>query len=364
MGPTKAGAALTSTTVAKAGPGDEAGSRGLIGRGRALLPGLGAALAVAAIATAAGRFAPIVGAPVFAIVLGAVVSGTRPLKEGSRPGVRFAGRAVLQGAIVLLGTGLSFREVLSTGAGSLPVLAGTLAVALAGAAVIGRALKVGTDLRSLIGVGTAICGASAIAATDGVIGASSADVSYAVATIFTFNVLAVLSFPTLGHLLGLSPHAFGLFAGTAVNDMSSVVAAAGIFGHGAAGFAVIVKLTRTLAIIPITVGLALFRSARSTAHARGPTWVHVRRSVPSFIAWFLLAVGLDSAGLVPGSWHGVLASAASVMITVALAGIGLSADPREIRRAGPRPLMLGASLWVLVTVTSLVLQSTLGVLHS
>ena len=132
---------------------------------------------------------------------------------------------------------------LRPGQSSLPVLLGTLAVALLGARLLGRALSIDNDLRTLIGVGTGICGASAIAATDAVISASEADVSYAITTIFTFNVIAVLTFPTIGRLLSLSPHSFGLWAGTAVNDMSSVVAASSIFGRGATSFAVVVKLT-------------------------------------------------------------------------------------------------------------------------
>ena len=123
-----------------------------------------------------------------------------------------------------------------------------------------RRLHLGRDLNTLIGVGTAICGASAIAATDAVIGADEADVSYAIATIFTFNVVAVLSFPSLGHLIGLSQHAFGLWAGTAINDTSSVVAASTIYGHAAVSYAVVVKLTRTLAIVPISLGLAAWRN--------------------------------------------------------------------------------------------------------
>ena len=264
---------------------------------------------------------------------------------------------------MVLGTGLSFREVLTIGSASLPVLLGTLALALAGAVVFGRALGVARDLRTLIGVGTGICGASAIAATDAVISASDADVSYAIATIFTFNVAAVLTFPTIGHALGLSPHAFGLWAGTAVNDLSSVVAASTIFGHGATSYAVVVKLTRTLMIIPITLGLAAWR-ARGVprgATREGPrSTAGLRRAVPVFIGWFLVAVGLNTLGLVPASWHPTLAVIAEGMITVALGAIGLSTRPRDIRRAGFRPLALGAILWVLVAASSLALQELAG----
>lgn len=333
-----------------------------------LLPGLGSALGLGAVATVLGRLAPVVGAPVFAIVGGIFIALLRAPSARHRPGLTFASRLVLQGSIVVLGTGLSFHQVLTTGTSSLPVLAGSLAVALVGAAVLGRALSIDRDLRTLIGVGTGICGASAIAATDAVLSASEVDVSYAIATIFTFNVVAVLTFPTLGHLLHLSPHAFGLWSGTAVNDMSSVVAAASIFGHGATSYAVVVKLTRTLMIIPITIGLALWRSRRqrglgpgAAGGERGRT--KLRQVLPFFIGWFLVAVTLNTWGLIPSSWHSPLSTLAQAMITVALAAIGLSTKFRDIRRAGLRPLALGAMLWLLVTLTSLGLQLATGTLR-
>ena len=331
----------------------------------ALGPGLVAALTLGALATVLGHIAPVVGAPVFAIVGGILIALLRPPGAREQPGITFASKTVLQSSIVVLGTGLSFHQVRATGLASLPVLVGSLAVALVGAAVFGRILSIDLDLRTLIGVGTGICGASAIAATDAVIAASEVDVSYAIATIFTFNVVAVLTFPTLGHLLNMSPHAFGLWSGTAVNDVSSVVAASSIFAHGATSYAVVVKLTRTLMIIPISIGLALWRS-RQRRHETGAPLGHVlgqlRHVLPLFIGWFLFAVTLNTFGLIPTSWHTLLAVLAQAMITVALAAIGLSTKFRDIRRAGLRPLALGATLWVLVTLTSLGLQLATGTL--
>jgi uncharacterized integral membrane protein (TIGR00698 family) len=276
----------------------------------------------------------------------------------------FAGKSILQGSIVVLGTGLSFQQVVTTGMSSLPVLIGTLLVALIGAQLLGRLLSVDTDLRTLIGVGTGICGASAIAATDAVLSASEADVSYAIATIFTFNVVAVLTFPALGHLMALSPQSFGLWAGTAVNDMSSVVAASSSFGHGAASYAVVVKLTRTLMIIPICMGLALWRARQGLTGSRERPRLggHLRHIVPVFVGGFLLAVTANTLGLIPRTWHGALSDMAPVMITIALAAIGLSTRLRDIRRAGFRPLALGAVLWFVVAATSLGLQLAGGTL--
>ncbi|HET9691469.1 MAG TPA: putative sulfate exporter family transporter [Acidimicrobiales bacterium] len=320
-------------------------------------PGLALAAAIAAVATAIGHALPVVGAPVVAVVAGAAVAVLRSPSERLTPGIAVASKKVLQASVVVLGSGLSLRQVLTVGAGSVPVLLGTLAVALVATVAAGRALGVRGATRTLIGVGTAICGASAIAAADAVIGADEADVSYAVATIFTFNVVAVLAYPPIGHALGLSQHAFGLWAGTAVNDVSSVVAAATVYGPSATSYAVIVKLTRTLAIVPICLALAARRDRRRDgAGGRLP----LRRVVPTFVVVFVAAVCADSLHLVPGSWHRGLADAAAWMITAALAAIGLSTDLGRIRRAGLRPMALGAVAWAAVGLAGLALQALTG----
>jgi uncharacterized integral membrane protein (TIGR00698 family) len=331
---------------------------------RALLPGVSCVAVVAAGATLLGGVAPVIGAPVFAVLSGIAIAVVRKPAARLRPGIAFTSKKVLQGSIVLMGLGLSLGQVLSTGARSLPVLAGTLAAALGMAWVAGRLLGLRGDTRTLIGVGTAICGASAIAATDAVIGADEADVSYSIATIFTFNVVAVLLYPSLGHILGLSQHSFGLWAGTAINDLSSVVAASTIYGHAAASYGVIVKLTRTLAIIPICLGLAAVRSRRGKDATEEPETrrVTVRRIVPVFIVAFIAAAAADTIGLVPVAWHHGLSDLSTWMITAALAAIGLSTDVRHIRRAGLRPLALGAVLWVTVGLASLGLQALTGTL--
>jgi uncharacterized integral membrane protein (TIGR00698 family) len=328
------------------------------------LPGLCEAVTLAAVASVLGHFAPVIGASVFAVVGGIAVGRFRPRPETSSTGITFASKWVLQGSIVVLGTGLSFHQVLTIGSSSLPVLLGTVGVALLGAGLLGRLLSIDRNLRTLIGVGTGICGASAIAATDAVIDASEADVSYAIATIFTFNVIAVLTFPTLGRLFELSPHSFGLWAGTAVNDMSSVVAASSIFGKGATSYAVVVKLTRTLMIVPISFALAFWCSRRARREGQlprdTPLLSRLRHVMPFFIVWFLVAVTANTIGLVPLGWHGDLLQVAQTMITIALAAIGLSTRLQDIRRAGLRPLLLGAMLWALVGCTSIAIQLGTG----
>lgn len=335
--------------------------RALGGVGR-LLPGVGVTVGVAVAATLLGGLLPVVGAPVIGIVCGIAISLVRTPSARLEPGIAFTSKKVLQAAIVVLGSGLSLGQVLSTGGRSLPVLLGTLVAALAMAWLVGRMLGLRADLRTLIGVGTAICGASAIAATDAVIDADEADVSYAIATIFTFNVVAVLVYPTLGHAFGFSQRTFGLWAGTAINDLSSVVAASSTYGHAAASYGVIVKLTRTLGIIPICLGLAMLRGWRraGAAETRSGGRIDLRRVLPLFIVAFVAAVTANTIGLVPAGWHHSLSDLSTWMITAALAAIGLSTDIGHIRRAGFRPLALGGILWLTVGLTSLGLQALTG----
>ena len=322
-----------------------------------LLPGVALAAAGALAATGIGHALPLLGAPVAGLILGVVLSRAVGTRQPLQAGVAFAGRTLLQVAVVLLGSALSLRQVAHVGASSLPVMLGTLAVCLGLAYLLGRWLGIGRDLRTLIGVGTGICGASAIAAVSPVIRARGADIAYAISTIFLFNLVAVLAFPPLGHLLGLSQHDFGLFAGTAVNDTSSVVAAATTYGSSATDYAVVVKLTRTLMIIPICLGLA---ALTRTGGREGSLLRRVTRLVPWFLLGFVVLAAVNSLGWVPSGAHAPLRAASIFLITLALTAIGLRTDVAGLRRAGSRPLLLGLLLWLAVTGTSLVLQWAAG----
>lgn len=343
-------------------------------RRASVLPGLALAVALAALATRLGHLAPIVGGPVFGIVLGALAGTFVPGLRGTRwvPGYDVAAKPVLQLSIVVLGTGLPLQQVLRLGGASLPVMLGTLAVALGCAWFFGRLLGVRGHTQTLIGVGTGICGASAIAATIPVIKAKQAEVAYAIGTIFTFNIAAVLLFPPIGHLLGMSSHSFGLWAGTAINDTSSVVAASFAYGGDAGSYGIVVKLTRTLMLIPIVIGLAVLtarREARTAASDRGEPVPRFRvrsmpwrKILPLFLFGFLAAATADTLGLIPTAWHAPLSTLGTFLITTALAGIGLSMSFADMRRAGHRPLLLGALLWAAVALSSLGLQALTGTL--
>lgn len=340
----------------------------------AVVPGIALAVAIGLVATLVGTNVPVVGGPVPAVVIGAVVGWlVRRRRQGGldalQPGVKFASSRVLQFAVVLLGAQLSIGEVLRIGGETLPVMLTTLVVCLVAAWGIGRLLRVSSALRTLIGVGTGICGASAIAAVTPVIGAVSADVAYAMSTIFLCNMAAVFVFPLVGHALGLSQHAFGVFAGTAVNDTSSVVATATVYGRQATDTAVVVKLVRTLMIIPIVIGLAGLEARRASREQLAADdgsgragGVRVLRLVPWFLIGFLVVVLLRTLGVLPAAAAPGFSTAATFLITVALAAIGVSTDFGALRRAGFRPMLLGIALWVLVAGTSLGAQAVFGLL--
>jgi uncharacterized integral membrane protein (TIGR00698 family) len=380
-------------------------------RARAIAPGFALALVVAAAATVVGEYVPLIGSAVPGAVIGAVIAIA--VKPGARlaPGVKWASTFILQCSVVLLGAQLSIAEAARVGVSSLPVMLGTLAVCLGAAWLYGRLLGVPGDLRTLIGVGTGICGGSAIAAVSPVIEAASTDVAYAISTIFLFNIAAVLAFPLLGHALGMSQQSFGLFAGTAVNDTSSVVATATTYGTAATSHAVVVKLVRTLMIIPICLGLATLTARKhrpgtapdqavAVAHDGVPVasvpvasvpvasvpvasvpvasvpvasvpvaFVPARMSarrvfklVPWFLIGFVLVAAVNSAGIIPAGAHAPLEHASVFLVSVALSAIGLSTNVAALRKAGARPLLLGALLWITVATASLGLQALTGTL--
>ncbi len=322
-----------------------------------LLPGLLLAAAPAALAYVGGLALPLIGGAVLAIVFGVVLrTAWRP---GVRfdPGIRFTGKYVLQASIILLGFGLDLGEVTRVGGASLKVTLVTLGLAFVTAWLLGRALRVPATLATLVGVGTAICGGSAIAAAAPILRSDEHDTAFAMSTIFLFNLIAVLVFPPLGHLLGMGAQQFGLWAGTAINDTSSVVAAGYAYGRAAGDYAVIVKLARATMIIPVCLVLAAVMAWRAR-RGRGATGaLSAGGVVPWFILWFLAASALRSAGVVPTDWLAGLHLAGHLAMVLALAAIGLSADLARMRATGPRPILLGLGVWAAVALGSLAVQS-------
>lgn len=320
--------------------------------------GLVLSVSVACAALWLGHRAPVIGGPVFGIILGIMVRAFFAPSERFNPGIGFASKYVLQWSIIALGAGLSLTQVAHTGLDSLAVTVVTISVAGLSAWGLGRLLGVGGKLTLLIGVGTAICGGSAIAAITPIIKPDQHETAFSISTIFLFNIVAVLLFPALGHMMHLSDAGFGMWAGTAINDTSSVVAAGYSYSTAAGDFATIVKLTRATLIIPVCLALVVIVALREKR--QGKSNFKLARVFPWFILWFLVASALRTVGALPASVLPVIHDAAEVMIVVALTAIGLSSNLRRMAQTGGRPILLGLGVWAAVSVSSLLVQVLMG----
>jgi uncharacterized integral membrane protein (TIGR00698 family) len=322
------------------------------------LLGLTLAAAVGLVALVAGRWMPLIGGPVFGILFGILIRNVIGVGPLFRPGLQFASKQVLQWSIIALGFSLSIQQVARTGLESLSVTFVTITVAFVSAFLLGKWLNIPSKLCTLIGVGTAICGGSAIAAVTPIIKSDDHETAFAISTIFLFNIVAVLTFPLLGHWLNMTDIGFGTWAGTAINDTSSVVAAGFSFSHAAGDYATIVKLTRATLIIPICLALAFYEAWRHKK--QGGSDFSLARIFPWFILWFLVASIVRSTGILPESWNGALHFLAEFLIIVALTAIGLSSDLRRMASAGIRPILLGLGVWAAVSLSSLMVQHYMG----
>ena len=329
-------------------------------------PGILACLCIAVPAWFLGRTFEVVGGPVFAILLGMVMALFWKEQGRARAGITFTSKKILQLAVVLLGFGMNLSSVAKVGAQSLPIILPTITTSLVAAFVLHKLLHMDAKISTLIGVGSSICGGSAIAATAPVIGADDEEIAQSISVIFLFNVLAALTFPTLGGMLGLSNEGFGLFAGTAVNDTSSVTAAAaawdGIHGSNTLDTAAIVKMTRTLAIIPITLVLAFLRTRQEEKSVRGTgVTVSLKEIFPWFVLFFVLASVVTTLLPLPAAVTGFLKSASKFFIGMAMAAIGLNTDVVKLVRTGGKPIFMGFCCWVAIACVSLGVQHLLHI---
>ena len=318
---------------------------------RKTYPGALLTLAIALPAWYLGKLFPIMGGPVFGILIGIFIAfWKRP--SVFNEGIKFTSKKLLQAAIILLGFELNLYNVIKVGSQSLLVMLFTITAAFITAWLVGRTLKLKGNIAILIGVGTAICGGSAIAATAPVIKAEDKEIAYSISTIFLFNVAAVFIFPAIGHLFHMSDIGFGIWAGTAINDTSSVVAAGYAYSDAAGSLATIVKLTRTLMIIPITLFLAIY-THRKTSQQSGFSFIKV---FPWFVLGFIIASIISTIGLVPIETGKFLAQIGKFLIVMAMAAIGLNTNIKQLISNGFKPILLGMSCWIAVAVTSIIVQ--------
>lgn len=333
-------------------------------------PGLLVCLIIAVPAWLLGRAFPIIGGPVFGILFGMIIAlFKRP--EILTGGIKFTSKKILQWSIILLGFEMNLFNVIKVGGQSLLVMIFTLTASFLTAYFIGKAMKIEAKTTTLIGVGTSICGGSAIAATAPVIQADDEEVAQAISTIFLFNIIAVFIFPPLGHLLGLTDTGFGMWAGTAINDTSSVVAAGASWSaasgnNTALAFATIVKLTRTLMIVPITLVLAVYTTKKmvksQAAEGSANKNYSISKIFPWFVLGFVLTAVINTFTPLPEGLPELLVTIGKFMIVMAMTAIGLNTDLKKLLTNGLKPISLGLCCWFVVAVVSLVVQRFIGMM--
>lgn len=315
-----------------------------------------------------GKAMPVVGGPVFAILIGIILGMAIKKKEPLQVGVKYTSKKVLQYAVILLGFGMNLTDILAKGKQSLPIIIATIATSLIISYVLCKAMRIPRKISTLVGVGSSICGGSAIAATAPVIDADDEEIAQAISVIFLFNILAALIFPQLGAWLGLSNEGFGIFAGTAVNDTSSVTAAAsawdGIHGTGVAVLnqATIVKLTRTLAIIPITLVLALIEMKKAKKEGtKTEATFSLKKIFPFFVLFFILASVITTVFSLPTAVTSPLKELSKFFIIMAMGAIGFNTDLVKLVKTGGKPILMGFCCWVGIAIVSLFAQHMLGI---
>jgi uncharacterized integral membrane protein (TIGR00698 family) len=278
-------------------------------------------------------------------------------------GVKYTSKKILQYAIILLGFEMNLFNVIKVGGQSLLIMLFTLSASFLTAFFVGRLLKLEGKMTLLIGVGTSICGGSAIAATAPVINARDEDVAHAISTIFLFNIIAVFIFPALGHAIGMSDVGFGMWAGTAINDTSSVVAAGTAWSNAAGNntalaFATIVKLTRTLMIVPITLVLAIYVALNTQKNIESTD--DIKFSFVKVFPWFVIgfvATAIINTYLGLPSISNNFVTIGKFMIVMAMVAIGLNTNLKKLITNGFKPIFLGICCWASVASTSLIVQT-------
>ena len=338
------------------------------------VPGFALALVVAvaarligSIPVGANKVDAYIGASVIALFIGMIINSLWKPTEQFAGGIKFTSKKVLKFAIILLGASMSVSTILHVGGQSLEVMVFTLLTCFGGGYFIGKALGLNWKLSNLISAGTGICGGSAIAAIAPVIEAKDSDIAYAMSATFLFDMAMIVLFPIMGHAIGLSDNAYGLWAGTAVNDTSSVVAAGYAFSEAAGDFATMVKLTRTLAIIPTVIVFALIQvnlkrkealAAGSTSDAKAN--IKFTKLFPWFILGFLALAAIKSIGLIPDGVSAVLKDVSKFLMVAALAAIGLNTSFKEMAKSGIKPMLHGFIISALVVIVAIAVEWFMG----
>lgn len=340
--------AVTDSTPGRPGPGEPA---------TGLAPGLAFVAASAAVASAAGALLPALSPLVAAVAIGAVLTNVGLVPDSARPGLQFAAKRLLRAGVVLLGLHLAVGEVLALGGPGLLVVAAVVTATFFGTQSLGRMMGVSPSMSLLVATGFSICGASAIAAVEGVADADDEEVAFSIGLVTLCGSLAIAVLPLLAGPLGLAGDEFGMFVGAGVHDVAQVVATASSHGAAAVDAAVLVKLTRVVLLAPMVAGVTLARR-RSTVRARHGSGADAATAaatppvLPLFVVGFLVAIVVRSTGVLGDGTLELLGIVEKLLLTAALVGLGTGVHLAKLRRLGPRPLLLGLVSWILVAGTA------------
>ena len=309
----------------------------------------------------------LISAGVFAMLIGMVLNPLVGQQKEMVEGFNLVSKKILKLAIILMGVTLSFKEVVNVGKYSIIVMMFTLVTAFGGGYLIGRLFKMNWKLSGMISAGTGICGGSAIAAIAPAIDAKDSDIAYAISATFIFDILMVILFPIMGKYFNMTDMGFGLWAGTAVNDTSSVVAAGYAFSDAAGNFAVIVKLTRTLSIIPVVLIFSVINerlSRQEIGKIKGDSKeskkVNLKKIFPWFILGFLGIVAINSLGVISDQLSTSIAQLSKFFMIMSLGAIGLKTNFKKVAASGFKPMLHGFIISALVVIVSFSVQSLMG----
>ena len=330
------------------------------------LLGVAICFAVAALSVLLEKLIPgeLLGASIIALFMGTIINSFfHP--AWVKPALKFTSKNVLKAAIILLGASLSVSTILSVGKMTFFVMIFTFAMCFGGGYFIRKLFGLNWKLSNLISAGTGICGGSAVAAIAPVIDADDKDIAFAMSSTFLFDMVMIALYPLMGKALGMSDIAYGIWAGTSVNDTASVVASGYAFSEAAGDFATMVKLTRTIAIIPTVlvfawIGVRMKKKEMQTSS--GGKKVNMMKIIPWFIGGFLLLAIANSIGFIPAAVSGIMKTASKFLMVTALAAIGLSTSITDFKKAGLKPMFYGITIDTLVTLTALVVIWCMGLM--
>ena len=327
---------------------------------KSILPGILLCIAIALVAIVINKVLPIdlIGIALISLLLGMLLNPVISKYKLFGQGINWTSNRMLRIGIILTGITLSFSQVFQAGKYALILMLFTLTTAYGVGYICRKIFKINWKLSNLLSTSTAICGGTAVATLGPVIEADDREIAYALSATFIFDLLTVIAFPWIGKLIGLSDTSYGLWIGTAVNDTSSVVAAGYAFSDAAGALATIVKLTRTLFIVPIVLIFSWIHAKKKMQISRFQKQekIKVSKIFPWFILGFLAVVGIRSSGLIPQPAVSTITDLAKFFLATALGAIGLKTSFKEVAGVGVKPMVAGVVIDVAVVIVSLFAQ--------